>query len=512
MSPQKKDSYKVIVNWDEGNMYCFLPVRAAADKDGIDAQTIKTMLEDIVDEHAKAKVDVLVHQVVSGFMSVMPYPRLHKPSGGGSHIPATVDEHHYWCEELGTYWITGFRALAEAGLDILEIIRERCRKHNIAFIVGFRANDRHAGSGTEQRFYPRVQQMQKEHPEWMLKEFPGGVDYKYEGVRDAIFDFMVEATERYDLDGIEIDWMRWCHVFNTWEAVENAPILVEFVRRVRKLLDDAAEKRGRERLPLGVRVPQTIDECTALGYDVASWVKQGLVDYICPADFYYTDYNTKVEDFVAMTEGTECEVYPSVNPRMLWESNIIVGVEEHRAAAKNFYAYGARGVSAYNYQQHWDGVVFPSDGPFELWPGALGFLTELKSDEAIGKGNRRYLYYPLWSGHTEGHGPTRAYKNDRIVLDRGGDDPQGSFTFRLAEDLTNEKLSATLEFKVAYMIEIDELEITINGQTVPAERIQTKWHIGQSRDQADLWDHTSTFRYLSHRRPSDLETTSFLYA
>ena len=90
MTPERKDPYKIVINWDEGAMYNFLPVQAASEREDVDAQAIKTMLEEIVDEHAKAKVDLLVHGVFSGFMSMMPYPRLADPEGGGVHVPATV--------------------------------------------------------------------------------------------------------------------------------------------------------------------------------------------------------------------------------------------------------------------------------------------------------------------------------------------------------------------------------------------------------------------------------------
>lgn len=75
--------------------------------------------------------------------------------------------------------------------------------------------------------------------------------------------------------------MRHCNVFEPSEAEQNAPILTAFVAEMRKLLDEAARKRGHGRLLLGVRVAQTADECRVLGYDVHSWVKQGTTDYVC---------------------------------------------------------------------------------------------------------------------------------------------------------------------------------------------------------------------------------------
>ena len=484
MSENNTDPYKIVINWDEGAMYNFLPVQALAERDDVDAYAIKAMLEEAVDEHAKARVDVLVHGVFSGFVSVMPYPRLAPPTGGGVHVPATLDEHHQWSDQ-GWFWLAGFRKLADAGLDLVQIVLDQCHKNDMKFFAGFRMNDRHAGSGEQRKFYPRVQQMAREHPEWMLEEYAGGVDYKYEGVRIAVLDFIVEAIERYDLDGIELDWMRWCHMFKSSEAIGNAPFLTDLIRKVRKLLDDAADKRGRERLALGARIASTMDECTSLGYDVAAWIDEGLVDHICPSDFYHTDANMPVEDFVKLTEGTRCAVYPSIHPSICWDNGAAIpGIEEYRAAATNYYAYGAHGVSPYNYMYHWAQIRAPHyPGPADGWPRAMSYLTELKDAGRIAKSNRRYMFHPLWTGSREGHAPTGAYKQDKITLDRRADDPHGTFVFRIAEDLADKNLCATLEFKVTAMIHRDELEVRINGETIPAETIQWTWRVGQSPDE-----------------------------
>ena len=98
------------------------------------------------------------------------------------------------------------------------------------FLAGLRMNDRHPGS-VESPFY-------RENPKWQLGygegDYRGGMDYKYEGVRDAVLGFTEELLERYDLDGIELDWMRWCHMFIPCEAEENAPMLTHFMAKLRR--------------------------------------------------------------------------------------------------------------------------------------------------------------------------------------------------------------------------------------------------------------------------------------
>ena len=215
--------------------------------------------------------------------------------------------------------------------------------------------------------------------------------------------------------------------------------------------------------------------------DVGAWVKQRLVDIVCPSDFFYTDFNTPVEDFVQLTQGTNCQVYPSVHPPISWGNDRgLMTAENYTAAAKNFYAAGAAGVSPYNYQYHWTGLVRPDHAERTLWPAALDLLTPLRDPDAIAAHDRHYLYHPLWADADGGHCPTGAYKNDRILLDCSKVNPQGSFRFKLAEDLTDPNLSAVLEFKANRMIAGEQLEIQITGQQISPRQVEAEWRAGQN--------------------------------
>ena len=441
---------RLIVSYDANSMWGLQLTRANRDKN-LDADAVKAFLEEVVDEHAKAKVDRIVHSIFG-----MPWGTA--PPGFESFYR---QPEHWWyrCDNKTDSGIQGFE---EAGYDLVQVLLDRSRKDGIQFIGGLRMNDRHGG--IEKRLFCT------EHPQWQLTGFRGGMDYKHEGVRNAVLSFVEEFLQRYDVDGIELDWMRWCQMFKPSEAQKNAPLLTDFIIQMRKLVDDAAEKRGRGKLLLGVRIPQTLAECRMLGFDVKVWVQQGRVDYICPSDFAVMDTNIRTEDFVALTKGTACKVYPSVIPIIRWGNDTHThSAENYRAAANNFYAFGADGISAYNYQYHWRG----DRGPEDEWPRALGYLTALRERKAIGSGERRYMYYPLsLVGRLPRQYITGVVKNDRIEILRGCTVPMGSMVLRIAEDLKDPHLSAMLEFKALGLVEADELEISLNGEIVPAAGIR----------------------------------------
>jgi len=429
---------RIIVNWDGGSIELGL----FNHRPKVSAELTKRMIEEMVDEHAGAGVDVYSHVVFAQFKTTLP----------SSEVVQVIPQYT--------------RALAETGMDYFQIQLDRCRHHGIEMLACLRMNDRH-GNSVHAQFY-------KDHPEWRIPEKSGGLDYKHEGVRKTVLAFIEEVLAKYDVDGIEFDYMRWCHVFRPAEAVENAHFLTDFTRKARALLEEAAGARGREGLLLGVRVPQTLEECAALGFDVETWIKEGLVDYVVPSDFFYTDFNTKVEDYVKLTEGADCKIYPAIHPILCQQNdNRLMTLANYRAAAHNFYARGAAGISPFNYMYSWDKRRNPAYiGSGLMWPAALGYLRELRDPEKVGKRDRHYLFYALWR-----HPSQSGFRHDeRIVLDRAKPDAKGTTRLRLCEDLSDPKLRATLQFKATGMREDETLEIALNDRLVPEESVTRVFH------------------------------------
>ncbi len=481
--PMNNPTYTIIPNYDPASLW--LGHFQRAHEHGADAATCIDLLEQLVDAHADAGIDHVVHSLFEGFRT----PQLHSD---------TADPYPVTSAEMAQRqaWLYAIMAsIAAEGRDMVQVLLDRCRTRHVRFLAGLRMNDRHLGSGQSQAFWPRVQRMVDAHPEWALTEFPGGLDYRYDGVRDAVLAFIAETLERFDVDGIEFDWMRWCHVFPASEAVVNGPLLTDFTRQVRDMLDQAAARRGRsadDRLILGARVPHTLEQCTYLGYDIEAWLKEGIVDYLAPSDFFFIDFNLAVDAFAALADaaGGRCRIYPSIHPGPCWQhAGPINDFSHYRAAAKNFYARGAHGISPYNFQSHWarqriESACDASGADHHLAMGVqnpLDELATLRCDATIEEADRHYRYYPLWwAGDTEGHAATGAYENDRLMLDCRQANPRGSYTFYLAEDLSSPGADATFTFVATQMIEADELTISINGKTITADTIDRTWHVGRS--------------------------------
>ena len=405
------------------------------------ARFSQRILEEMVDEEAAAEVDTISYCLFTAFWSDVP--------------ASQVTELFPWRPP----------GMDEAGVDCLKVLIDRCHHHGMKFIADIRMNDRHGG--------PR-KGLAKEHPEWAL--LGSGNDYAISGVRDAMLTFVQEVLDGYDVDGIEYDYMRWCHMFQPGEGKQNAHLLTDLSRRTRKLLDAAARRRGIKRLEFGVRVPQTIRECNYLGFDLKTWIQEGLVDYVVPSDFFHSDTNMKTEDFVKLAAGTDCQIYPAIHPMISMdapnEHYRLMQLVNYRAAAQNYYEFGADGISPYNYQRSFSRRATAhrsSSSAAYMWPAALGWLRELRDPEEVQKRDRHYLFYSLYKKPRKS--PTGFSNDENIYLDRSAEAAVGSRRFRMAEDFSNRQLRTTLQFKAVGLADDESLKIWINGQAVPRDYI-----------------------------------------
>ena len=91
------------------------------------AESVKAMLEGIVDEHAKAKIDRLVHCVFALSHGTVP-PGFKRFSRHYIHLK-------YRDNILGK---TGIPHLEEAGYDVIELLLDRAHEHGMEFVAGMR--------------------------------------------------------------------------------------------------------------------------------------------------------------------------------------------------------------------------------------------------------------------------------------------------------------------------------------------------------------------------------------
>lgn len=233
--------------------------------------------------------------------------------------------------------------------DVFAHLIPYSRERGISPWVSLRMNDMHYYDDPN-----RMNPLWSEHPEyWMDKEpgFHNGFDFTQPAVRRHYLALVREATERWDVDGIELDWMRFPNLFKPGneDAVRNG--LTEFMCEVRKLTD-AAEKRLGHTVGIAARVPATPECSHRLGMDAVAWTHAGCVDILIPGSLWRPSFpDVPVDEWKHLT-GEKCSIIPGTD---LWIGGrpggavAATGMAPIRGFTTSMLSRGADGIYLFNH-------------------------------------------------------------------------------------------------------------------------------------------------------------------
>ena len=270
-----------------------------------------------------------------------------------------------------------------------------CREAGVSFFPRVRMNShynyypRHSiGHGSFRRDNPHLrigrpgEQIPAGGIDWAVRH---GIDYAYPEVRDHMFAIITELLERFDIDGVEIDFNRHPTFFRRAEQTQNAYLMTDLVRRVRRRQREIEKDRGRL-FQLAVRVPPTLADARRIGLDVEGWMREGLVD-IVTAGIGWIPFEMPIDEFVraAGACGHPIDVYGCIEGLRPASDDRTV-----RAAAARFHRAGA-GVYLYNF--------------FRLPPAwQQQMLPVLADPQALARTSKRYELDHSDRNSPTGHG------------------------------------------------------------------------------------------------------------
>lgn len=290
------------------------------------------------------------------------------PNAQLADFDSKVFEPVWTADASGSGYGSKQKAFFEQGIDPYAIWIRRCRERGVSPWMSMRMNDVHFAFDESYRGHSKYW---KEHRElwrdpsaetgdWTLRAF----NYSKDEVRARSLAFIAELLERYDVDGIECDWMRMQnHLTPGRERVESH-FLTEFMCEVRKLATDAGKKRGHA-VKVGARVESDPEAAVLRGTDPFAWAKAGAVDLIVPCNYFASaDFSLPyrawvrrmmpINDKVKIVPGTDSAVYETASKKRR-----LMSIDEYCGWANRLYEEGAPGVYLFNLFQH------PSDG--EVW-------------------------------------------------------------------------------------------------------------------------------------------------
>jgi len=302
------------------------------------------------------------------------------------------------------------------------------------------------------------------HPEYMLgykdeRSRHGGPslvqDFARQEVRDQRLAELEELAQRYDLDGIEINFCRSYHLFKYDEIDRGRELLTDFLRRFRAILDREGERKGRRLKSIvrfhiagATRTYQDMEYDD--GADIIGWMEEGLVDMVVPtvpvAAMEGAVYMTK---YIEAAKGLDCEVFAGTrNPNHDDLSLRPITREILWAQLQSYAQAGADGAYI------WWPRIDPGHANWEM-------LTEFGEPRALRRSDKHYV-------GSRGLPLTLQPGDNSVPLNVADDVREAATAGELDE--------VRLRLRILHLSPDDELSFKMNGQPIPPEALVVPAH------------------------------------
>ena len=357
------------------------------------------------------------------------------------------------------------RALVATDVGPLTVLAADCRQRGIPFFGRVRMNSHyvidpvHPGYGRFRRERPDLligrpgETLPEKSLEWAIRT---GKDFAFAEVRDYMETVICETFERFDVDGVELDFMRHPGWFRVEEARANAYLMTDLVRRVRDRLRRAGEARGRKLWAI-VRVPPTLADSLRTGLDVAAWIDEDLVDVVVVGGGFIP-YETPVAEFVDAARGSGCRVYGCI------EATRYIDDRHLRGLASRWYEDGADGVYLYNFYTmapEWNERVAAELAD----PAAMARRSKIHGTDCAGPVS------PV-EGHSGGFRYASPSTQLPVALQPGFDGTGPRIQVRVTDDIAGARDAGVLgacqlALRLPQLDAGARLEVMLNGEALP---------------------------------------------
>lgn len=213
----------------------------------------------------------------------------------------SLETHYTWFEstfgEIPSGGLFTYLDYIHNGGDLIQDFIDRCRLKGLTPFISFRLNDGHNLELANQPYDPTaghrwsyLSKFYYDNPQYRIGTGTGWSDrvhnWIYQEVRDYKFNFLSEICHQYDIDGLELDYLRYDSFFRPTQTTssQRKQIMTDFIIQVRQLLDETAQP-GQYRY-LAIRIPHRTQYFDALGIDLPSFVNAGVDMVILSADLF----------------------------------------------------------------------------------------------------------------------------------------------------------------------------------------------------------------------------------
>ncbi len=369
----------------------------------------------------------------------------------------------------------GLRKWCDQGIDVAGRLIEETKKRNLEVFWNHRISEvdlNPTGSGAAWK--SGAHPFKQKHPDWVIKTWwPHGLwNLAVPGVRRYTLGVLKQLAEKYDLDGIQIDFARHVPCLPPGRQWELRHHVTRFMRSVRLMLIEVEKKRGRPFL-LAARVPRNLEGCRVDGFDVQQWAQQNLIDIFTLGS---RSIDVDIAAFRRATGGRNIKLQPCFDDHHTADGYRYPPIEVFRGVFGNWWQQGADSVATFNW----------SNAPPEVYE---------KMSQRPGPLSQRRAY------HEVGSPETLQLKNKTFVVERRGGYPwaEGYFnhndTAPLPATLSAAASATTINIRIGDNLKElagkvkqvvlrtvlfgasdgDELEVRLNGRLLSLAVRDTRW-------------------------------------
>lgn len=238
-------------------------------------------------------------------------------------------------------------------IDLFKIWFDKCRAEGMNPWISIRMNDCHEPDAETSFLRGDLFYTARDNG-WMIGNEYGYyhicLNYAKPEVRQLMLDYIEEQLLRYDVYGLELDWMREIFCFDYLHAdnEEIVGIMNDFMRDVNKIVADAEKKWGHD-IQISARLTRDLDQSKVYGFDARTWAQEKLVDSITVTPRWATcDSAMPINNW--KQELPDVEIYAGIETLVNTQNDLShASAEIVNGYMAQYLTAGADGIYLYNY-------------------------------------------------------------------------------------------------------------------------------------------------------------------
>ena len=257
--------------------------------------------------------------------------------------------------ETSATLLAKYRRMIERGIDVMGMAVDETHRYGAEAWFSIRMNDHHYldDSGFNSSFSYDTPKASG------IDNGKNYMDFTKPAVQAYYKEYVRELCERYDIDGIELDFLRSCPIMS-FATSKKREMINAFISELRSITNEVSAAKGKK-IGLAARIYSEEAENLGYGIDAAQWIAEGSIDQLTVEGWYIpTYYSIPVEEWRKSID----ERNVNNNPYMLlcgtdWavrcDSTAYSGyimwitLEQFRGFVSSAYSKGADGIYIFNH-------------------------------------------------------------------------------------------------------------------------------------------------------------------